>query len=45
MHNGPIVAYLGYLPSPNTPPQQVKFFKIWEKGFDASAGKIAEDIT
>jgi hypothetical protein len=42
MHNGPIIAYLGYLPSPNTPPQEVKFFKIWERAFDASVGKIVE---
>jgi len=39
MHNGPILAYLGYLPTPDTPPQDVKFFKIFEKGFDVSQGK------
>src|ERR1700753_4302243 len=44
MHYGPIVAYLGYLPTPTTPPQEVKFFKIYEKGFDAAAGKILQWI-
>jgi len=44
MHNGPILAYLGYLPTPDTPPQQVKFFKIWEKGFDASVDEWANEI-
>jgi cellulase len=44
MHNGPIIAYLGHLPSPSTPPQQVKFFKIWERGFDPSVGKLAVPI-
>lgn len=39
MHNGPVLAYLGYLPTPNTPPQQVKFFKIFEIGFDSVLGK------
>src|ERR1700760_1626104 len=39
MHTGPTIAYLGRLPTPDTPPQKVKFFKIWEKGFDASLGK------
>jgi hypothetical protein len=42
MHQGPIVTYLGYLPTPDTPPQQVKFFKIFEKGFDPSIGAMAE---
>jgi len=44
MHHGPILAYLGNLPTPTTPPQQVKFFKIYEKGFDAALDKWANQI-
>jgi len=39
MHQGPILAYMGLLPTPTTPPQQIKFFKIYERGFDASIDK------
>jgi hypothetical protein len=42
MHQGPIITYMGYLPTPNTPPTEVKFFKIYEKGFDAAKGKTVE---
>jgi lytic cellulose monooxygenase (C1-hydroxylating) len=44
MHQGPILAYLGYLPTPDTKPTDVKFFKIWEQGFDASKDKWANQI-
>jgi len=44
MHSGPIINYLGYLPSPNTKPQDVKFFKIWERGFDVTKDKWANQI-
>jgi hypothetical protein len=40
MHNGPILAYLAPLSTPNTPAQQLEFFKIYEKGFVAPLGKI-----
>ncbi|KAF2673276.1 hypothetical protein BT63DRAFT_152178 [Microthyrium microscopicum] len=43
MHQGPIITYLGLLPTPDTPPQQVKFFKIFEKGFDASIDRWANE--
>jgi len=34
MHLGPVMSYLGALPDPNTPPQQIKFFKVSELGYD-----------
>jgi len=43
MHNGPALAYLAPF-VPNTPPQQLKFFKIYEKGFDPSLDKWANQI-
>lgn len=33
-----MLQYLGYLPTPDTKPQDVKFFKIWAQGFDESRG-------
>jgi hypothetical protein len=45
MHNGPVLAYLGYLPTPTTPPQQVKFFKIFEIGFDPVLGMARKKKT
>jgi len=34
MHLGPVMSYLGALPSPDTKPQNIKFFKISELGYD-----------
>jgi len=34
MHLGPVMSYLGALPGPDTKPQQIKFFKISELGYD-----------
>jgi hypothetical protein len=31
--------YLGELPTPNTKPTDVSFFKIYEKGYDAQKGR------
>jgi len=44
MHYGPALAYLGYMPTPDTKPQDVKFFKIYEKGFDPTLNKWANQI-
>ncbi|KAF1809089.1 hypothetical protein P152DRAFT_476664 [Eremomyces bilateralis CBS 781.70] len=44
MHWGPGVAYLGRLPTPETSPNDIKFFKIYEKGFDATADKWANQL-
>jgi len=44
MHNGPALAYLGYLPTPDTKPQDVKFFKIFEHGFDTTHDRWANQV-
>jgi len=36
-HYGPRMSYLGYLPTPSTAPQEVSFFKINERGYNAKA--------
>jgi AA9 family protein len=38
MHEGPALAYLAPLPALNTPATQLKFFKIFEQGFDPIEG-------
>jgi len=44
MHSGPIVNYLAYLPSKDTKATDLKFFKIWERGFDQKQDKWANQI-
>jgi len=44
MHSGPIITYLGRLPSAKTTAQEVKFFKVSERGFNAEKDKWANQI-
>ncbi|KAF2671250.1 hypothetical protein BT63DRAFT_412305 [Microthyrium microscopicum] len=43
MHNGPALAYLGRIDSPETKPQDVKFFKIYEYGFNKEKDRWANE--
>ena len=44
MHEGPALAYLAPLPALNTPPTELKFFKIYERGFDVTEGKLTNRV-
>ncbi|QDS67420.1 hypothetical protein FKW77_000014 [Venturia effusa] len=43
MHNGPVLSYLGELPTPDTKPQDVAFFKIKGDGFNKAQKKWANE--
>jgi len=41
MHEGPALAYLAPFPGPDTKATDLKFFKIFEQGFDPVEGRTA----
>jgi lytic cellulose monooxygenase (C1-hydroxylating) len=43
MHQGPVMSYLGPLASPNQKPQQIKFFKVSDAGYDKSKRQWANE--
>jgi len=43
MHNGPVLTYLGLIPTPETKVQDVKFFKIKGDGYDNKQKKWANE--
>ncbi|KAF2405581.1 hypothetical protein EJ06DRAFT_526096 [Trichodelitschia bisporula] len=43
MHLGPVLTYLGRLPTPDTKPLDISFFKINEAGFDKARRKWANE--
>ncbi|KAF1981995.1 lytic polysaccharide monooxygenase [Aulographum hederae CBS 113979] len=43
MHYGPVLSYLGAIPTPDTKAQGIKFFKVKGDGYDKAANKWANE--
>ncbi|TLD37872.1 Rhamnogalacturonate lyase B [Venturia nashicola] len=43
MHKGPVLSYMGYLPTPSTSINTVKFFKIQDESYDPRTDTWASD--